>query len=86
MAVSSPTPIARRARPAWLDALVVAAACWPWLGGLHFAPLAADSLKWMTASASTSPDWVRWVFGTQHFVGYRPVTGLSFTLTHLAFG
>lgn len=65
-----------------LVALVVVALglapLWPILG---WAPWGADALKWI-ARGSLAGRWEQWDFASKHFVGYRPVTALSFTLDH----
>lgn len=81
-----PTPMRR---PAVLLALLLLGAlgAWPFVATLDFPPMGLDSVLWMTRGASDRPDWIHWVFFKQHFgVGYRPVAGLSFTLTHALAG
>ena len=81
-----PTP---KRRPAVYLALALLAAlgCWPFLGTLDFPPMGLDSVLWMTRGAPDREGWTDWVFWTQHFnVGYRPVAGLSFTITHALAG
>jgi hypothetical protein len=65
-------------------AALLAVCSWPWIGGLHLWPMAPDSGTWIAKSAPTSPDWVEWVFATRQFnVGWRPLTGLTYTLDFL---
>jgi len=63
--------------------LITVLGSWPFLATLDFPPMGLDSVLWMTRGAPDQPGWIDWVFRTQHFsVGYRPVAGVSFTLTH----
>lgn len=81
-----PTPTRR---PAVLAVLLVVTALgtWPFLATLDFPPMGLDSVFWMTRGAPDRPGWTDWVFWTQHFkVGYRPVAGISFTITHALAG
>ena len=65
---------------------LIAVSCWPWLGGLDLWPMAPDSGIWIARSRFSQPDWAEWVFATRQFgVGWRPLTGLSFTLNQLVF-
>ncbi len=75
--------------PRWARAVVVAAvllaAVWPWWPMLDVLPQGADATKWV-GRADLSGDWVGWVLNRKHFVGYRPVTALSFVLNHATTG
>jgi hypothetical protein len=81
-----PTPTRRLVVIATL-LLLTLLGVWPFLATLDFPPMGLDSVLWITRGAPDRPGWTQWVFWTQHFkVGYRPVAGLSFTLTHALAG
>ena len=59
---------------------------WPYLSTLGHYPEGSDAVKWATNAAPVSPDWLEWVFGSRHFIGYRPATALTFTLNYVLTG
>merc|ERR1711969_172963 len=61
-------------------ALAAALAVWPYLSTLGYGPMAMDSVLWITRGSPDAADWWGWTFGSAHFIGYRPVNALSFTL------
>jgi len=61
-------------------ALAAALAVWPYLSTLGYGPMAMDSVLWITRGSPGAADWWNWAFGSAHFIGYRPVNALSFTL------
>lgn len=67
-------------------ALVVALALWPWLGRLHAVPLTMDGTLWVGRSALSTEGWWRWDLLGPHFIGYRPLPALSFTLASAVSG
>ncbi|MCB9686302.1 MAG: hypothetical protein H6735_14765 [Alphaproteobacteria bacterium] len=72
-------------RRAWAIAavgLLLAAALGvlPWLGVVGQLPWAADSLVWVARGTPDDPGWWDWVMHTRHFVGWRPVTAISFVV------
>ncbi|MCB9687375.1 MAG: hypothetical protein H6738_13765 [Alphaproteobacteria bacterium] len=66
-------------------ALIVLGCVLPWLALVNVLPWGADSTKWI-GRGSLQVDWWNWVFFKKHFVGYRPVTALSYVLNHLTTG
>jgi hypothetical protein len=66
--------------------LLVAVGLWPMLYVLNLAPVSRDEVLWITRGAYTSSRWWDWVLAQSHFVGYRPVTALSYTLDSLVGG
>lgn len=63
-----------------LTVLVLLLGVWPWHPIVHLFPHGSDATKWVTLSHPTSPGWVDYVFWTRHFIGYRPISALTFTL------
>lgn len=61
------------------------AAVLPWWPIVDALPWGADATKWV-ARAALDGDWFGWTFAHQHFVGYRPVTALSFVANHALTG
>jgi hypothetical protein len=59
---------------------------WPYTSELAFGPAATDDAWWVSRGAIGNPGWLSWDFATQHFVGYRPVAALTFTLDSLLAG
>jgi hypothetical protein len=87
MAEPAPPTPKRRTAVYLALALLAMLGCWPFLATLDFPPMGLDSVLWMTRGAPDREGWTDWVFWTQHFnVGYRPVAGLSFTITHALAG
>lgn len=60
------------------------AALAPWARLLHVLPWGADATKW-TGRAAQADAW-HWIFLRKHFVGYRPVTALSFAVNQALTG
>jgi hypothetical protein len=58
---------------------------WPYHEVLGWLPWGADATKWVFRGA-LDQDWWAWAAGSKHFVGYRPVTALSFTLNQALTG
>lgn len=58
----------------------------PYTDLLHHYPWKLDAFRWVTRGASDLPDWQTWVFTSSHFVGYRPVAAISYTLNHALAG
>ncbi len=83
--MTSRAPPTARLRALALPALIVAACFLPWLELWNVLPWGADATKWV-GRASLEADWVGWVFFRKHFVGYRPVTALTFVLNHATTG
>ena len=65
---------------ACLLVLLLLCAIWPYHEMLRWLPWGLDASKWVGNGDPRAPDWERWVFASKHFVGYRPVTALSFTI------
>jgi hypothetical protein len=63
-------------------AVVSIASVWPYLFALPLWPTSRDGTLWILRGMPTNPDWAGWVFASRHFVGFRPVTALSYTLNH----
>lgn len=66
-----------------LDGLAVAtaaAAVLPFLPLLPIHPTTMDGGLWVSRGAITSDGWLDWDLFGNHFIGYRPVTALTFTL------
>ena len=79
--MTRPTP-STLAQGAGAAALLIAAALalQPFLGTLEFDPMALDSVYWIVRSAVSGEGWWSWTFGGPHFIAYRPVAALSFSL------
>lgn len=75
-----------RGRAPLFLALIVAVGLWPMWYALSLSPVSRDDVVWITRSALQEPRWWDWVFRQSHFVGYRPLTALSFTLDSLLGG
>lgn len=74
-----PVPVSSTWRAVALAA-ILAVGLWPHLYVLQLSPVSRDDVVWITKSATTAPNWVEWVFRSEHFVGFRPMTALSYTL------
>lgn len=48
---------------------------------LHAPPASRDALLWI--QRGTDEQWLTWALGQRHFVGYRPLTALSFSVNDL---
>ncbi len=85
MSDRDPTP---STRVPLLAALAVAlVGLWPHAYAVPLHPESRDAVMWITRSAVDGPKGLGWVFLEPHFkVGYRPVTGLSFTVMDLFAG
>lgn len=75
-----------RATVVGVVAIVVVAGILPWAELSTQLPWGPDAVKWIERTATDQPGWWRWAVGSRHFVGYRPVTALSFSLGHALFG
>jgi hypothetical protein len=76
-------------RGAWaaaLAAVALVAGMLPFRSILPLFPCGRDAIRWIVETDPSEPGWASWVFLDNHFVAYRPVTGLLFTLNHLLFG
>jgi 4-amino-4-deoxy-L-arabinose transferase-like glycosyltransferase len=58
----------------------------PYASYLPFWPMTTDGTLWVSRSALSNPDWWTWDLFSNHFIGYRPVTAVSFTLDYLLGG
>ena len=58
----------------------------PYLEIVEWLPWGADATKWVIRGSPDDPNWWRWSTQSKHFVGYRPVTALSFALNHAITG
>ncbi|MDP2313518.1 MAG: hypothetical protein Q8P41_11480 [Pseudomonadota bacterium] len=56
------------------------ATVWMFATDLHLRPTETDDVLWVSRGAPSNPDWLHWLFGRAHFVGYRPLPALTFTL------
>lgn len=65
---------------------VVALGLWPYHEILGWLPWGADAAKWVQHGSLDDPGWWRWASASKHFVGYRPVTALSFLANNLVTG
>lgn len=68
----------------WIVLLVLG--LMPFVGYSDAVPTQPDSIKWIENADLESKDWKEWTFHSSHFVGYRPLTALSFTADLEAFG
>ena len=59
---------------------LAAIATWPFLPSIRDGPMTADAATWMARSAVFQPEWLRWDLATPHFIGYRPLVALSYSL------
>ncbi|MCB9677816.1 MAG: hypothetical protein H6737_22120 [Alphaproteobacteria bacterium] len=90
----TPDPVPAQEAPAqglspltWAAVLVVIAwGLWPFRVIVHHFAWKVDAIKWVTQGALDNPAWPRWVFRTNHFVGYRPVAAGSFVLNNAITG
>ncbi len=49
-------------------------------------PWKVDAVKWVSKGSLENPNWTEWVFRSHHFVGYRPVSAISFVFDHAIAG
>jgi hypothetical protein len=54
----------------------------PYVRMLGIWPVSRDATVWIVKGAPSSPGWLEWVFASSHFIGYRPVTALSYSLNY----
>lgn len=64
-------------------ALLAGLAMWTYLPALWLWPWGQDAVRWAARADPATADWSTWVFFSRHFIGWRPVTALSFTLNAL---
>lgn len=57
---------------------------WPASALLDCPPATRDALLWLQRGAG--PDWLSWALTERHFVGYRPLAALSYTLNTALLG
>ncbi|MBI5863004.1 MAG: hypothetical protein HZB38_00555 [Planctomycetes bacterium] len=86
-----PTPPTRHVHPSRLRVLVailavLAIGSWPWVGLLTLMPQTYDAAVWVVNGLPSNPSLWEWVFRGPHFIGYRPLTALSFTLDGCLWG
>ena len=88
MAATEGSAGGRRSRLAgWiLVVLLLTLGAWPFVPYLTSVPLQPDSLTWIERSQPGAEGWSEWVFRSSHFVGYRPLTALSFAADVQLFG
>ncbi len=65
---------------------VLLAGALPFRAYLPFWPMTTDGALWVSRGALSSPDWFSWDFLSSHFIGYRPVAAVSFTLDYVLGG
>jgi hypothetical protein len=63
--------------------VVLLVGVWPYAYVLGLHPASRDAVIWMSRSAVWADGWLGWVFGSSHFVGWRPLTALSFAADSL---
>ena len=63
-----------------LTVVVLTMGLWPFLGVLDQWPWGADATKWLSYGNVENPTWTDWVFFHKHFIGYRPLTALTYVL------
>lgn len=65
----------------WLSALGLCALAGWWLWAMRpvlgLPPASKDALIWLRRGLG--PNWLTWAMAREHFVGYRPLTALSYT-------
>jgi hypothetical protein len=88
MAATEEVAGGRRSSPVgWvLVVLLLTLGAWPFVPYLTSVPLQPDSLTWIERSQPGAEGWSEWVFRSSHFVGYRPLTALSFAADVQLFG
>jgi hypothetical protein len=77
--------LARAPAAAWLP-LLLAVGLWPYLEILRLWPLTTDSVLWVSRGSLANPSWLSWAIAKRHFVFYRPVAALSYTLSDVLGG
>lgn len=76
-------------RGVWIGLLFVVAllaGAAPFYTVLRLFPCGNDAMRWIALTDPSRPDWASWVLFDNHFVAYRPVTALLFTVNHLFVG
>lgn len=71
---------------AFVLAAIVVLGVRPLMFALTSWPASRDGALWILRGLPTNPEWASWVFGSKHFVGYRPLTALSYTLNAVVAG
>lgn len=66
--------------------VLLALGAWPWIGVCALMPQSYDAAVWMVNGLPSNPTLWNWVLGGPHFIGYRPLTALSFTIDGLIWG
>lgn len=69
-----------------LGVVVLVMGFWPWRPLVHLFPHGSDATKWVQLSHPTTDGWFDYVFFTRHFIGYRPVAALTYTIDGLVSG
>ena len=62
-------------------AFAAAVGIWPYLGTLGYGPMSLDDVYWIQRGSPHADAPWEWIFGSAHFIAYRPVNALSFWLT-----
>lgn len=70
-----------RVPPALLLAPLLALGLRPYAELLRLWPLTTDSALWVARGSLDNPNWLGWALARPHFVFYRPVAALSYTLS-----
>ncbi|MEM6569132.1 MAG: hypothetical protein AAF957_12010 [Planctomycetota bacterium] len=76
----------RRVSAILLVTLLVALGLRPFLPYHDAVPLQRDSLTWIERTDPASEDSVEWMLRSEHFIGYRPATAVSFAVGHRMHG
>ncbi|MBX2803007.1 MAG: hypothetical protein KTR31_35315 [Myxococcales bacterium] len=69
-----------------LVGLLLVAGFLPYVLLLGQLPWGPDAAKWVELGSLERNGWWSWAVSTKHFVGYRPVTALTFVLNHALTG
>lgn len=75
-----------RVAPVAAAVLLVAVAFLPYRHDLGLYACETDAVLWMTRGAPWNPRLGHWILADNHFVGWRPLTALSFTVNALLAG
>jgi len=67
-------------------AAVVVLGLRPYMFAVTSWPASRDAALWILRGMPANPEWASWVFGSKHFVGYRPLAALTYTLDSLVAG
>jgi hypothetical protein len=65
---------------------IVALGLRPYLYAVSLWPSSRDAALWILRGMPTNPEWATWVFGSKHFVGYRPVAAVSYSVDYVLGG